>query len=68
MIRFLLLLAAASAFTVKAQEGLEFSLSEGPGTSYLIMNEDSSKTASNLQFSAQVGILLSDKVEVFSGL
>ena len=68
MQRILLLLMTLSTLPMLAQDGLEFSLSGGPGRSYLIMNDDTSKTAANLQLSVQVGFLLNDKVELFTGV
>jgi hypothetical protein len=53
LLTFLMFLAISPVML--AQEGFEVSISGGPGQAYLIMNEDTSKTANTLYFSAQAG-------------
>jgi hypothetical protein len=66
LLTFLMFLAISPVML--AQEGFEVSISGGPGQAYLIMNEDTSKTANTLYFSAQAGWLLTEKLEVFTGV
>lgn len=63
-----LLICLSVGTALFAQEGFEVSISGGPGQAYLIMNEDTSKTANTLYFTAQTGWLLTEKLEVFTGV